>query len=69
MEQQLQVPKHMTIGEFCKSTGLSRWHFQRMCDKYHLELIPSGMSKLVDVDQALAVMENRSAKACSNNDD
>jgi hypothetical protein len=58
MNQQQQIPKYMTIGQFCKYSGLSRWHFMRIADKYRLPLTQQGVSKLVDVEQVMALLAN-----------
>jgi hypothetical protein len=57
-EQTEQAPRYMTIKEFCKYTGLSRWQFQRIADRYRIRLTPSGVSKLVDVETTMALLSN-----------
>jgi hypothetical protein len=49
-------PALMTIGQFCKFSGLSRWQFTRMRDKYRIALVPRGTCKMVDVQQTIALL-------------
>jgi hypothetical protein len=56
MEQQPTIPKYMNIGDFCRYTGLTRWHFTRLSERYHLTLIQQGLHKMVDVEQVMALL-------------
>ena len=56
MEQQAQLPKFLNIGRFCEFTGMTRWNFKRVCDKYDLPLVDYGVSKMVEVDAAIRIL-------------
>jgi hypothetical protein len=46
----------MTIGQFCRYSGLSRWHFRSLADRHHLRFVERGRAKLVDVELAMALV-------------
>jgi hypothetical protein len=46
----------MTIGQFCRYSGLSRWHFRSLADRHHLRFVEKGRAKLVDVEQAMSLV-------------
>jgi hypothetical protein len=52
----MDIPQFMNIGEFCRYTGLSRWHFMRICDRYHVPLRPRGGSKSLEVEPTIKVL-------------
>jgi hypothetical protein len=52
----MDIPQFMNIGEFCKYTGLSRWHFMRLRDKHHLPMRPRGTAMLVEVEPAIKAL-------------
>jgi hypothetical protein len=52
----MDIPQFMNIGEFCKYTGLSRWHFMRLCDKYQFPMRPRGTSLLLEVEPTIKVI-------------
>jgi hypothetical protein len=54
MEQ--TIPKLMSIGQFCRYSGLSRWHFRSLADRHHLQFVEKGRAKLVDVQLAMALL-------------
>ena len=54
------LPKYMSIGDFCAYTGFSRYQFMRLADKAKLTIIPltaDRRSKMIDVQQAIAAFE------------
>jgi hypothetical protein len=52
------LPKYMSIGDFCAYSGYSRYQFMRLADKANLPVKQLGRFKLIDVQQALAAFEN-----------
>ena len=52
----MDIPQFMNIGEFCRNTGLSRWHFMRLCDKYQFPMRPRRSSLLIEVEPTIKVL-------------
>jgi hypothetical protein len=56
----VSLPKYMSIGDFCKYSGFSRYQFMRLADKAGVTIIPltaDRRSKMVDVQEALRKFE------------
>jgi hypothetical protein len=57
-----QLPKYMSIKDFCAYTGFSRYQFMRLAYKANIPVKVLGnsedwRSKMVDVQQAIAAIE------------
>ena len=55
------LPKYMNIQDFCAYSGFSRFQFMRLADKANLTiraLSSDRRSRMVDVQEALAAIEN-----------
>jgi hypothetical protein len=56
-----QLPKFMSIKDFCAYTGFSRFQFMRLADKARIPIkmiSPDMRSRMVDVAAALNAIEN-----------
>ena len=51
------IPKYMSIKDFCKYSGYSRYQFMRMAYRANLELKVLSNYRMVNVQEALAAFE------------
>jgi len=51
------LPKYMSIQDFCKYSGFSRYQFIRMVTKANIKLKVLGTFRMVNVQEALAAIE------------
>jgi hypothetical protein len=49
----MDIQVFMNIGTFHRHIGMSRWHFMRMVDRYHLPLQRDGKNRLVEVEPTI----------------
>ena len=56
-----QLPKYMSIKDFCAYSGFSRYQFMRLADKAGIpirSITADIRSRMVDVQEALRAIEN-----------
>jgi hypothetical protein len=56
-----QLPKYMSIKDFCSYSGFSRYQFMRLADKAGIpirSITADIRSRMVDVQEALRAIEN-----------
>ena len=51
------MPKYMSIQDFCKYSGFSRYQFMRMAEKANIKLKVLGTFRMVNVQEAFAGIE------------
>lgn len=52
----VDINRFMNIGQFCKHVGISRWHFMRIVDRYHVPLRQRATSMLVEVEPTITLL-------------